>query len=50
MINIILASKSEVIKKILDEDDIGNKVKPSNVDAVSIKEKLLNEKATPEII
>ena len=50
MINIILASKSEVRKKILDENDIGNKVKPSNVDEDSIKEKLLKEKATPEII
>ena len=50
MINIILASKSEVRKKILDENDIGNKVKPSNVDEDSIKKKLLKEKATSEII
>jgi len=51
MINqIILASKSEVRKKILEENKINCMVKPSNVDEDSIKESLLKEKATPTII
>jgi len=51
MINqIILASKSEVRKKILDRNNIKCKVVPSNVDEDSIKDSLLKEKATPEII
>ena len=47
---IILASKSKVRKKILDENDILNEVKPSNVDEDIVKLSLLKEKATPEII
>jgi septum formation protein len=47
---IILASKSEVRKKILNENKINCIVEPSNVDEDSVKESLLNEKATPEII
>ena len=47
---IILASKSEVRKKILDENKINCTVEPSNVDEDSVKESLLSEKATPEII
>ena len=35
MVEIILASKSKVRKKILDENNINNRVEPSNVDAVS---------------
>tara|TARA_A100000164_G_scaffold365835_1_gene385897 strand:+ start:331 stop:918 length:588 start_codon:yes stop_codon:yes gene_type:complete len=48
--NIILASKSKVRKKILERSNISCDVKPSNVDEESVKESLLNEKASPEII
>ena len=48
--NIILASKSKVRKKILERNNISCDVKPSNVDEESVKESLLNEKASPEII
>ncbi len=47
---IILASKSRVRKEILDKNNILNKVEPSNVDENIIKESLIKEKATPEII
>jgi septum formation protein len=47
---IILASKSEVRKKILEENNIKCKIEPSNVDEDSVKESLLNEKASPTII
>ena len=47
---IILASKSGVRKKILEDNQINCTVEPSNVDEDSIKESLLKEKATPEII
>ena len=47
---IILASKSGVRKKILDENNINSKVIPSNIDEDQIKESLLAEKATPKII
>ena len=50
MPKIILASKSKVRKKILDEHDILNEVKPSNVDENVVKLSLLKEKASPEII
>jgi len=51
MINdIILASKSEVRKKILNQNGINCKVMPANVDEKMVKESLLKEKATPEII
>ena len=51
MVNeIILASKSEVRKKILRNNKITCRVVPSNVDEDSIKESLLKEKATPTII
>ena len=51
MINkIILASKSEVRKKILNQNGINCEVVPANVDEDQIKESLLKEKATPEII
>ena len=50
MPKIILASKSKVRKKILDENDILNEVKPSNVDEDIVKLSLLKEKATTEII
>ena len=48
--NIILASKSEVRKKILEENQIRCIVEPSNVDEDSVKDSLLKENATPEII
>ena len=50
MPKIILASKSKVRKKILDDNNILNEVKPSNVDEDIVKLSLLKEKATPEII
>ena len=50
MVEIILASKSKVRKKILDENNINNRVEPSNVDEDVIKESLLKNKVTPEVI
>ena len=47
---IILASQSKVRKEILDKNDIPNKVEPSSVDEDIVKEGLLKEKATPDII
>ncbi len=47
---IILASKSEVRKKILDQNSIRCEVMPANVDEELIKNSLLKEKASPEII
>ena len=47
---IILASKSGVRKKILEENKIKCIVQPSNVDEDSVKNSLLKENATPEII
>tara|TARA_B110000027_G_C15989383_1_gene242473 strand:- start:5 stop:592 length:588 start_codon:yes stop_codon:yes gene_type:complete len=47
---IILASKSGVRKKILEENLIKCIVEPANVDEDSIKDSLLKENATPEII
>ncbi len=48
--NIILASKSKVRKDILEKNNINCEIRPSNVDEDSVKESLLNEKASPEII
>ena len=48
--SIILASKSKVRKKILETNNISCKVEPSNVDEDSVKESMLNEKASPELI
>jgi len=50
MLKIILASQSKVRKKILDEHNILNEVRPSNVDEDFVKSSLLKEKASPEII
>ena len=47
---IVLASKSRVRKKILEENKIECVVDPSNVDEDIVKKSLLNEKASPEII
>jgi len=50
MINLILASKSKVRKSILKESGINCIAHPSNVDEEPIKESLLNEGASPELI
>ena len=47
---IILASKSKVRKEILDKHQIRCDVKPSNVDEDLVKESLIRELASPEII
>ena len=47
---IILASKSKVRKEILDKHNIPCVVKPSNIDEDAVKETLINELASPEII
>ena len=47
---IILASKSEVRKKILDQNGIRCEVMSANIDEELIKDSLLKEKASPEII
>ena len=50
MFSLVLASKSQVRKEILDKNGIESKVKPSNIDEDIIKQSLLKEKASPEII
>ena len=51
MVNsIILASKSKVRKHILEKNNISCNVEPSNIDEDLVKESLLNEKASPEIV
>ena len=50
MVEIILASKSKVRKEILDKNNIVSQVEQSNVDEDVIKESLLKNKASPEII
>ena len=47
---IVLASKSGVRKKILEDNKILCRVEPANIDEESIKESLLKEKSSPEII
>ncbi len=47
---IILASKSKVRKEILDKNNIKCIVEPSNVDEEPVKESLLKEQASSEII
>ena len=47
---IILASKSKVRKEILDKHNIFCEVKPSYVDEDMVKESLIGESASPEII
>ncbi len=47
---IILASKSKVRKQILDKHKILCEVKPSNVDEDIVKQTLIKELASPEII
>ena len=50
MHNIILASKSKVRKEILEKNGISCVVEKSNIDEEPIKESLLKEGASPEII
>ena len=50
MFKLILASKSKVRKEILDKNNIFAQVQPSSVDEDPIKQSLLNENASPEII
>ena len=50
MINLILASKSKIRKKILEKNKIVVTIQPSTVDEDPIKKSLLKERATPEII
>ena len=47
---IILASKSKIRKKILEDNKIKCRVEPSNVDEDSVKESLSKNKTTPTII
>ena len=47
---IILASKSKVRKKILEENGISCEIKPANIDEDLIKESLLKKGATPDLI
>ena len=47
---IILASRSGVRKEILNKNGINCEVLPANIDEEQVKESLLKEKATPEII
>ena len=48
--NIILASSSEIRKKILEKHIINCKVIPAEIDEDQIKESLIEAKATPELI
>ena len=50
MLKLILASKSKVRKDILSQNNIKVIVEPSNIDEDPVKNSLLNEGATPEII
>ncbi len=50
MTKLILASKSKVRKQILDNNNIVSSVEPSNLDEDVVKESLLKEKASPELI
>ena len=50
MLSIILASKSKIRKKILDNHNILCDVEVSNVDEEPIKESLIKTGASPEII
>ena len=50
MFNLVLASKSKVRKDILDKHGINCIVEPSNVDEEPVKNSLLKEGASPEIV
>ena len=47
---IILASNSEIRRQILSKNGINSEVEPSNVDEEPVKQSLVKEGATPEII
>ena len=47
---IILASKSGVRKKILEHHKINCNVLPANIDEEQVKESMISEKATPELV
>jgi len=50
MLNIILASKSKIRKEILNKHNVPCDVEVSNIDEEPIKENLIKEGASPEII
>ena len=50
MVELILASKSKVRKEILDKYNILVKIQPSSIDEEPIKQSLIKQKASPEII
>tara|TARA_Y200000002_G_scaffold382976_1_gene402352 strand:- start:1111 stop:1695 length:585 start_codon:yes stop_codon:yes gene_type:complete len=50
MVDLILASKSKIRKKILDKNNISATVQASTIDEEPIKQSLLKEKASPELI
>ena len=50
MVELILASKSKIRKEILNKNNILAKVQPSTIDEEPIKQSLLKEKASPELI
>ena len=47
---IVLASKSGVRKKILENHRINCSVVPANIDEDQVKESMISEKATPELV
>ena len=47
---IVLASKSEVRKIILDKNGINSEVLPSNIDEKEVKISLISKGATPMLI
>ena len=47
MVEIILASKSQFRKEILDKNNISNRVEPYNVDEDVVKNSLIKENASP---
>ena len=50
MVELILASKSRVRKEILDKHNILVKIQPSAIDEEPIKQSLIKQNASPEII
>ena len=50
MVELILASKSKVRKEILDKHNILVKIQPSAIDEEPIKQSLIKQNASPEII
>ena len=50
MVSLILASKSKVRKEILNKNNIIVQIQPSSVDEEPIKQSLLKENVSPEII